>query len=182
MKKFPNEPIFTEMNTVWHGVGRAMSRKAANEKFNWKDVNRFLRERGVTLISAGLDEVPMAYKNIREVVAAQHDLVTVLGQFDPKLVKMASSGERRTIEGRWKYTEHNRLQWNREAEHPASSALCTTFIRCASQRSVPSTILGITLAPVCRIIRRHDSHGVSDTVATHVAGRQCGRSVVYPNG
>jgi tRNA-splicing ligase RtcB len=57
-------------------------------------VNRLLRERGVTLISAGLDEVPMAYKNIREVMAAQNDLVTVLGQFDPKLVKMAPSGER----------------------------------------------------------------------------------------
>jgi tRNA-splicing ligase RtcB len=69
-----------------------MSRKAANERFNWKDVNRFLRERGVTLISAGLDEVPMAYKNIREVMAAQKDLVTTLGQFDPKLVKMAPSG------------------------------------------------------------------------------------------
>jgi len=49
---------------------------------------QFLRERGVTLISAGLDEVPMAYKNIREVMAAQKDLVTTLGQFDPKLVKM----------------------------------------------------------------------------------------------
>ena len=82
------------LNSASHGAGRAMSRKAANEKFNWKDVNRFLRERGVTLISAGLDEVPMAYKNIREVMAAQSDLVTVLGQFDPKLVKMAPSGER----------------------------------------------------------------------------------------
>jgi tRNA-splicing ligase RtcB len=57
-------------------------------------VNRFLRERGVTLISAGLDEVPMAYKNIGEVMAAQKDLVTTLGQFDPKLVKMAPGGER----------------------------------------------------------------------------------------
>jgi len=82
------------LNSASHGAGRAMSRKAANEKFNWKDVNRLLRERGVTLISAGLDEVPMAYKNIREVMAAQKDLVTVLGQFDPKLVKMAPSGER----------------------------------------------------------------------------------------
>ena len=27
-------------------------------------------------------------------MAAQHDLVTVLGQFDPKLVKMAPHGER----------------------------------------------------------------------------------------
>ena len=82
------------LNSASHGAGRAMSRKAANEKFNWKDVNRFLRERGVTLISAGLDEAPMAYKNIREVMASQNDLVTVLGQFDPKLVKMAPSGER----------------------------------------------------------------------------------------
>jgi tRNA-splicing ligase RtcB len=82
------------LNSASHGAGRVMSRKAANEKFNWKDVNRFLRERGVTLISAGLDEVPMVYKNIREVMAAQSDLVTTLGQFDPKLVKMAPHGER----------------------------------------------------------------------------------------
>ena len=77
-----------------HGAGRAMSRKAANEKFNWKDVNRFLKQQGVTLISAGLDEVPMAYKNIRDVMSAQKDLVTVLGEFIPRPVKMAPSGER----------------------------------------------------------------------------------------
>lgn len=82
------------LHSASHGAGRVMSRKAANEKFNWKDVNRFLRDRGVTLISAGLDEVPMAYKNIQEVMAAQHDLVTVLGEFMPKLVKMAPAGER----------------------------------------------------------------------------------------
>ncbi len=70
------------LNSASHGAGRAMSRKAANEKFNWKDVNRFLKQQGVTLITAGLDEVPMAYKNIREVMAAQNDLVTVLGEFD----------------------------------------------------------------------------------------------------
>jgi tRNA-splicing ligase RtcB len=82
------------LNSASHGAGRAMSRKAANEKFNWKDVNRFLKQQGVTLISAGLDEVPMAYKNIRDVMAAQKDLVTILGEFMPKLVKMAPSGER----------------------------------------------------------------------------------------
>jgi tRNA-splicing ligase RtcB len=82
------------LHSASHGAGRVMSRKAANEKFNWKDVNRLLRERGVTLISAGLDEVPMAYKNIQEVMAAQRDLVTVLGEFMPKLVKMAPAGER----------------------------------------------------------------------------------------
>jgi tRNA-splicing ligase RtcB len=82
------------LNSASHGAGRAMSRKTANERFNWKDVNRFLKQQGVTLISAGLDEVPMAYKNIREVMAAQQDLVTVLGEFSPKLVKMAAAGER----------------------------------------------------------------------------------------
>jgi len=82
------------LNSASRGAGHAMSRKAANEKFDWKHVNRFLKQQGVTLISSGLDEVPMAYKNIREVMAAQSDLVTVLGKFDPKLVKMAPSRER----------------------------------------------------------------------------------------
>jgi len=82
------------LNSASHGAGRAMSRRAANQKFNWNEVNRFLKQQGVTLISAGLDEVPMAYKNIRDVMAAQKDLVTVLGEFMPKLVKMAPSGER----------------------------------------------------------------------------------------
>jgi tRNA-splicing ligase RtcB (3'-phosphate/5'-hydroxy nucleic acid ligase) len=82
------------LNSASHGAGRVMSRKAANERFNWKDVKQLLRDRGVTLISAGLDEVPMAYKNIEQVMAAQQDLVTVLGEFMPKLVKMAPAGER----------------------------------------------------------------------------------------
>jgi tRNA-splicing ligase RtcB len=82
------------LNSAAHGAGRVMSRTQATKTFNWKKVNEFLREQGVTLISAGLDEVPMAYKNIREVMAAQSDLVTILGQFDPKLVKMSPPGER----------------------------------------------------------------------------------------
>lgn len=82
------------LHSASHGAGRTMSRKAAHEKFNWKEVNRFLEQQGVTLLSAGLDEVPMAYKNIHEVMAAQRDLVTVLGEFRPRLVKMAPSGER----------------------------------------------------------------------------------------
>jgi len=82
------------LNSASHGAGRVMSRTQAVKTFNWKEVNRFLRRRGVTLISAGLDEVPMVYKNIHEVMAAQRDLVTIVGQFDPKLVKMARHGER----------------------------------------------------------------------------------------
>lgn len=71
-----------------------MSRTKAVQTFAWESVNRVLRERGVKLISAGLDEVPGVYKDIHQVMAAQQDLVEALGRFDPKLVKMAPHGER----------------------------------------------------------------------------------------
>jgi tRNA-splicing ligase RtcB len=82
------------LHSASHGAGRRMSRKAALQAFTWEKANRVLKERGVKLLSAGLDEVPMVYKDIDQVMAAQTDLVDVLGRFDPKLVKMAPSGER----------------------------------------------------------------------------------------
>jgi len=82
------------LKSASHGAGRVMSRTKALETFEWEKVNRLLKERGVKLISAGLDEAPMVYKDIHEVMAAQSDLVEVLGRFDPKLVKMAPHGER----------------------------------------------------------------------------------------
>ncbi len=81
------------LHSAAHGAGRRMSRTRAKEKFTWEQARRVLRERGVTLISAGLDEVPMAYKDIDRVMAAQSDLVEPLARFDPRLVKMAPSGE-----------------------------------------------------------------------------------------
>ena len=50
--------------------------------------------KGVTLLSAGLDEVPGVYKDIEQVMADQSDLVEKVARFDPKLVKMAPAGER----------------------------------------------------------------------------------------
>lgn len=82
------------LDSASHGAGRVMSRSKANKTFKWKDVNPVLKNNGVELMSAGLDEVPGVYKDIHEVMAAQIDLVDVLGQFDPKLVKMAPHGER----------------------------------------------------------------------------------------
>lgn len=81
------------MNSAAHGAGRVISRKRAIRSLNWKDANRMLREKDVTLMSAGLDEVPFVYKNIEEVMAAQTDLVDVVARFDPRLVKMAPAGE-----------------------------------------------------------------------------------------
>lgn len=85
--------VARSLNSAAHGAGRRMSRTKAKQTFTWEATQRLLRERGVTLISAGLDEVPMAYKNIDDVMAAQSDLVETLARFEPRLVKMAPSGE-----------------------------------------------------------------------------------------
>lgn len=82
------------MNSASHGAGRRMSRTATRSAYTWSDGRKFLAEHDVVLISAGLDEVPMGYKDIDAVMAAQRDLVEVVARFDPKLVKMAPEGER----------------------------------------------------------------------------------------
>jgi tRNA-splicing ligase RtcB (3'-phosphate/5'-hydroxy nucleic acid ligase) len=86
--------VAASLNSAAHGAGRRMSRTKAKEMFTWEVAQQFLRERNVTLLSAGLDEVPMAYKDIEQVMAAQSDLVEPLARFEPRLVKMAPAGER----------------------------------------------------------------------------------------
>ena len=84
----------TSLASASHGAGRAMSRTKARASFAWPDVKAFLAERGVTLLSAGLDEVPFAYKDIHQVMACQSDLVDVIARFDPRIVRMAPDGEK----------------------------------------------------------------------------------------
>jgi len=73
-----------------HGAGRAMSRRAALQSVPKADRDRYLRERGVTLLGGGIDESPQAYKRIEAVIAAQRDLVDIVGTFTPRIVRMAS--------------------------------------------------------------------------------------------
>ena len=70
------------------------SRTKAKKAFDWKTVKKQLERSGVTLLSACLDEVPGVYKDIHQVMDDQRDLVSVVGRFDPKIVKMAPAGER----------------------------------------------------------------------------------------
>jgi tRNA-splicing ligase RtcB len=82
------------LDSAAHGAGRRMSRTQARNTYRWAAVRPLLEERGVTVLSAGIDEVPFVYKDIDSVMAAQEDLVEKLARFDPKLVKMAPEGER----------------------------------------------------------------------------------------
>ncbi len=82
------------LRSASHGAGRRMSRKRAKESFTWHEVKKYLEKKNVRLLSAGLDEVPMAYKNIEAVMSQQQDLVDIVARFDPRLVKMAPAGEK----------------------------------------------------------------------------------------
>jgi tRNA-splicing ligase RtcB len=82
------------LHSASHGAGRVMSRTQASKSFRWKELRPMLEEAGVTLISAGIDENPKVYKDIRQVMQAQQDLVEIVAQFNPRIVKMAPEGER----------------------------------------------------------------------------------------
>ena len=82
------------LDSAAHGAGRVMSRAEAKRRFTWPQINAYLRERNVELMSAGVDEAPFVYKDIEQVMASQRDLVDVLARFDPRIVKMAPAGER----------------------------------------------------------------------------------------
>jgi tRNA-splicing ligase RtcB len=82
------------LDSAAHGAGRRMSRTAARQQFRWKALQPLLAERGVELLSAGIDENPLAYKDIHAVMAQQADLVAVVARFDPRIVRMADEGEK----------------------------------------------------------------------------------------
>jgi len=78
----------TSLNSASHGAGRVMSRSAAKQTFTRKMVTQELMKENVDLIGGGIDEAPMVYKDIRKVMLHQQDLVEVLGEFTPKIVRM----------------------------------------------------------------------------------------------
>ena len=82
------------INSASHGAGRQMSRTQAIKSITKAEMQTILKDHGVNLIGAGLDEAPMAYKDINQVMAAQTDLVDVVAKFTPKMVRMADDGSR----------------------------------------------------------------------------------------
>jgi tRNA-splicing ligase RtcB len=77
------------LKSAAHGAGRAMSRRAATASISKTARDSYLRERGITLLGGSTDEAPQAYKSVGAVLAAQGELVDVIGTFLPKIVRMA---------------------------------------------------------------------------------------------
>lgn len=76
------------LHSASHGAGRKHARNFANNAFTQKEMKEELKKHKVTLIGGSLEEAPMMYKDINQVMNAQQDLVDILGTFQPRIVRM----------------------------------------------------------------------------------------------
>ena len=68
-------------------------RKEAKRRFNRAEMDSWLQKRGVNLIGADLDESPMAYRRLPEVLSYHAGSIKVLHTLRPFGVVMAGEGE-----------------------------------------------------------------------------------------
>ncbi|WP_126970477.1 RtcB family protein [Gynurincola endophyticus] len=71
-----------------HGAGRAMSRQRAKDSMTVSTMKKMLTNAGVTLIGGTVEENPLAYKDIENVINEQDELVDIQGKFYPRIVRM----------------------------------------------------------------------------------------------
>lgn len=76
------------LNSASHGAGRRFSRRECHHRFTNSEIKQVLKANEVELIGGGIDEAPMAYKDIEDVMRSQRSLVEVVGSFTPKIVRM----------------------------------------------------------------------------------------------
>ncbi|MEK6828583.1 MAG: RtcB family protein [Nanoarchaeota archaeon] len=85
--------VVDSISSASHGAGRTMSRTKARNSFTQSSVTKMLDEHKVTLVGGGLDEAPLAYKDISKVMEAQGTLIDVLGSFTPQVVRMSEEDD-----------------------------------------------------------------------------------------
>lgn len=81
------------LHSTVHGAGRVHGRRDAIRRFTRTQMDEWLRERGVVLAGGGLDESPMAYRRLPEVIAAHAGTVVVRHTLRPFAVAMAGADE-----------------------------------------------------------------------------------------
>ncbi len=83
----------TSLYSTIHGAGRLFGRKEAKRRFTREEMDAWLREREVTLFGADLDESPMAYRRLPEVLAHHEGSINIQHRLRPFAVVMAGEGE-----------------------------------------------------------------------------------------
>jgi tRNA-splicing ligase RtcB len=72
-----------------HGAGRLFSRSRAKAEFSMEQMSAWLKERNVVLRGGGLDESPMAYRRLSEVLQFHGTTIEVKNVLRPVIVAMA---------------------------------------------------------------------------------------------
>ena len=75
-----------------HGAGRLFGRKQALRTFTREQMDAWLKERGVMVAGSSVDESPMAYRRLEDVLSAQGGTIKVLHRLRPFAVAMAGEG------------------------------------------------------------------------------------------
>lgn len=88
-----SEEARASLYSTVHGAGRLFGRKEAKRRFRREEMDAWLRERGVQLAGGDLDESPMAYRRLPEVLAHHAGSIRVLHTLRPFAVAMAGEGE-----------------------------------------------------------------------------------------
>jgi tRNA-splicing ligase RtcB len=88
-----NDIANASFHSTIHGAGRLFGRKEAIRRFTRDEMEKWLLERGVHLVGGGVDESPMAYRRLPDVLAAQGESIRVLHTLRPFAVAMAGEGE-----------------------------------------------------------------------------------------
>ena len=81
------------LHSTVHGAGRVFGRNQAKRGFTRAQMEAWLRERGVALRGGDVDESPMAYRRLPDVLARHAGTVRVLHTLRPFAVAMAGEGE-----------------------------------------------------------------------------------------
>jgi tRNA-splicing ligase RtcB len=76
-----------------HGSGRVMSRTKAKNMLTRTEMDAWLKERGVLLAGGEIDESPMVYRRLPEVLAHHEGTIKVLHSLRPFAVAMAGEGD-----------------------------------------------------------------------------------------
>jgi tRNA-splicing ligase RtcB len=76
-----------------HGAGRLFGRNEAKRRFNRQQMVAWIRDYGVVLVGGDLDESPMAYRRLPDVLAAHAGTIKILHTLRPFAVAMAGAGE-----------------------------------------------------------------------------------------
>ncbi len=81
------------LHSTIHGAGRVFGRKEAKRRFTRAEMDQWLQARNVVLVGADLDESPMAYRRLPDVLAHHAGSVRTVHTLRPVAVAMAGEGE-----------------------------------------------------------------------------------------